>query len=184
LLAFITLVTFAPTFVEHCVKKFLPALLLIAAACSHSAKTVTTEPLPRRRTEPARTHEPEPTRSNDRLTGASTPRGAVTAFLEGVQAGDLQAMSVIFGTSRGPSRDNIERSELDKRLVILQCYFTHDKFRIVDESAGEGSHRIVTTELTRGSNTRTPKFYVVQGPANRWYVDNMEIAAVRDFCRK
>ncbi|MGH9421180.1 MAG: hypothetical protein ACRD3J_14480 [Thermoanaerobaculia bacterium] len=164
-------------------KKFLPALLLISVACSHSTRTVSTEPLPRHRTEPARKPEPE-TRSSERLTGASTPRGAVTAFLEGVQAGDLQAMSVIFGTSRGPSRDNMDRSELDKRLVILQCYFTHDKFRIVDESAGEGAHRIVTTELTRGSNTRTPKFYVIQGPSNRWYVDNMEIAAVRDFCRK
>jgi hypothetical protein len=181
--AFITLVTFAPTFVEHCVKKFLPALLLLAA-CSHSTKTVRTEPLPRRRSEPARTHEPAPTRSADRLTGASSPRAAVTAFLDAVKAEDLQAMSVIFGTSHGPSRDNIERSELDKRLVILQCYFTHDKFRIVDESPGEGGHRIVSTELTRGSNTRTPRFYAILGPSNRWYVDNMEIAAVRDFCRK
>jgi hypothetical protein len=169
--------------VEHCVKKFLPALLLIAA-CSHSTKTVTTEPLPRRRTEPARTHEPETIRSNDRLTGASTARGAVTAFLEGVQAGDIQAMSVIFGTSHGPSRDNMDRAELEKRLVILQCYFTHDKFRILDDSPGEGGHRVITTELTRGSNTRTPKFYAIPGPSNRWYVDNMEIAAVRDFCRK
>jgi hypothetical protein len=187
LLAFISLVTFAPTFVEHCVKKFLPALLLLAAsACSHSTKTVTTEPLPRRRSEPARTHEPTPapTRSSDRLTGAATPRAAVTEFLDAVKAQDIQAMSVIFGTSHGPSRDNIERSELEKRLVILQCYFTHDTFRIVDESAGEGGHRIVSTELTRGSNTRTPKFYAIQGPGNRWYVDNMEIAAVRDFCRK
>jgi hypothetical protein len=180
LLAFITLVTFAPTFVEHCVKKFLPALLLLAA-CSHTSQTTTTRPLPRR-SEPARTHEPA--RSADRLTGASSPRAAVTEFLDAVKAEDLQAMSVIFGTSHGPSRDNIERSELDKRLVILQCYFTHDKFRIVDESPGEGGHRIVTTELTRGNNTRTPRFYAIPGPSNRWYVDNMEIAAVRDFCRK
>lgn len=163
-------------------KKFLPALLLFAA-CSHTSQTTTTRPIPRR-SEPARTHEPSPTRSNDRLTGASSPRAAVSAFLDAVKAEDLQAMSVIFGTSRGPSRDNMERSELDKRLVILQCYFTHDKFRIVDESPGEGGHRIIFTELTRGSNTRTPKFYAIPGPSNRWYIDNMEIAAVRDFCRK
>ncbi len=164
-------------------KKFLPALLLLAA-CSHTTKRTTTEPIPRRRSEPARTREPAPTRASDRLTGAPTARAAVSNFLDAVKAEDLQAMSVIFGTSHGPSRDNIERSELDKRLVILQCYFTHDKFRIVDDSPGEGGHRIVTTELTRGANTRTPRFYVIAGPGNRWYVDNMEIAAVRDFCRK
>lgn len=93
-------------------------------------------------------------------------------------------MSVIFGTSHGPSRDNMDREELEKRLVILQCYFNHDKFRILDETVGDGGHRVVTAELTRGSNTRTPKFYVIAGPSNRYYVDNMEIAAVRDFCRK
>ena len=93
-------------------------------------------------------------------------------------------MSVIFGTSKGPSRDNMDRTELEKRLIILQCYFSSDKFRIVDEFPGETGHRVMTVELTKGSNTRTPKFYAILGPSNRYYIDNMEIAAVRDFCRK
>ncbi len=93
-------------------------------------------------------------------------------------------MSVIFGNNKGPSRDNMNRDELEKRLVILQCYFNHDKFRILSETPGESGHRVVEVELTRQGNIRTPAFYAVQGPQNRWYVDNMEIAAVRDFCRK
>ena len=93
-------------------------------------------------------------------------------------------MSVIFGTNRGPSRDNMDRAELEKRLIILQCYFSNDKFRILDENLGEGGHRVMTVELTKGSNTRTPRFYAILGPSNRYYIDNMEIAAVRDFCRK
>lgn len=92
-------------------------------------------------------------------------------------------MSVIFGTARGPARDNIKAEELEKRLIILQCYFNHDKFRILRETPGDGSHRVVTAELTRGSNTRSPAFYTIPGPGGRFYVDNMEIAAVRDFCR-
>lgn len=93
-------------------------------------------------------------------------------------------MSVIFGNNKGPSRDNMNRDELEKRLVILQCYFNHDKFRILSETPGESGHRVVEVELTRQGNIRTPAFYAVLGPQNRWYVDNMEIAAVRDFCRK
>ncbi len=92
-------------------------------------------------------------------------------------------MAVIFGTNRGPARDNMNREELVKRLIILQCYFSHDKFRILGEMPGEGGHRIVTAELTRGSVMRSPKFYLIPGPGNRYYLDNMEIAAVRDFCR-
>ena len=104
-------------------------------------------------------------------------------FLKAVRAQDIQAMSVLFGTKNGPSRDNMNRDELEKRLVILQCYFNHDKFRITGESPGEGGHRVIATELTRGTNNRTPRFYVIAGPEGRYYVDNMEIAAVRDFCR-
>jgi len=106
------------------------------------------------------------------------------SFLAAVKAQDIQAMSVIFGTSHGPSRDNMDRAELEKRLIILQCYFSNDKFRITDETPGEGGHRIYTVELTKGSNIRTPRFYAIAGPSNRYYIDNMEIAAVRDFCRK
>jgi hypothetical protein len=92
-------------------------------------------------------------------------------------------MAVNFGTSRGPSRDNMAREELERRLIILQCYFNHDKFRIVRDLPGDDNHRVVVAELTRGSNVRTPSFYTIAGPGGRYYVDNMEIAAVRDFCR-
>ena len=93
-------------------------------------------------------------------------------------------MSVVFGTSRGPSRDNIDRDQLDKRLVILQCFFNHDAARVYGETPGAGGHRVFIAELTRGRMTRTPHFYTIQGPGGRWFVDDMEIAAVREFCSK
>ncbi|MEO8575469.1 MAG: hypothetical protein ABI556_02155 [Gemmatimonadales bacterium] len=164
-------------------KRSLIALVFVTA-CSHPATTTTTTTAPigapGAGTAPATSTPP---RTIDQAPGAATPRLAVENFLNAVHAQDIQAMSGIFGTNRGPSRDNMNREELEKRLIILQCYFNHDKFRIVSESPGEGGHRIVATELTRGTNNRTPRFYVIPGPANRYYVDNMEIAAVRDFCR-
>lgn len=162
-------------------KKFLLAFFLVAA-CSRTTTTTRNAPIT-----PAPDKRPSAapsTRSGDRMAGAPTAKGAVEEFLTAVKAQDIQAMSVLFGTTRGPSRDNMDRTELEKRLIILQCYFSHDKFRIVDEYPGEGGHRVVTVELTKGSNIRNPKFYAIAGPSNRFYVDNMEIAAVRDFCRK
>ena len=115
-------------------------------------------------------------------TGAATPRLAVEQFLRGAQATDLQAMSAVFGTKAGPARETMDRTELEKRQVILACFFTHDSYRILGEAPGIGGHRDVRVELKKGKVTRQPTFYTIQGPSQRWYVDNMDIAAVRDFC--
>jgi hypothetical protein len=157
------------------VKKFLVSLLLFTA-CSRAATTTTTNPGPIGAA-------PAPAPASPNVTGSSAARLAVEGFLSAVKAQDIQAMSVIFGTSRGPARDNMNREELERRLIILQCYFNHDKFRILRETPGDAGNRVVTAELTRGSVARTPAFYAIAGPGGRWYVDNMEIAAVRDFCR-
>ena len=157
-------------------KKTLLALILFTA-CSRAATTTTTTT-----TGPVGAAAPAGA-TNPNLTGGGTPSAAVEQFLNAVRSQDIQAMSVNFGTSRGPSRDNMNRDELEKRLIILQCYFNHDKFRILREMPGDDNHRILVVELTRGSNTRTPSFYTIPGPGGRFYVDNMEIAAVRDFCR-
>jgi hypothetical protein len=178
LLAFASPVRFAPTIVEYSVKKKTLVLLFVLAACWPKVTTTTTTAPVGSTTAPAPVVAPP---SN--LTGGASPRAAVEQFLTAVKAQDIQAMSVIFGTKAGPSRDNMNREELEKRLVILQCYFNYDQFRILGETPGDGGHRVVQVELTKQGNVRTPNFYAITGPSARWYIDNMEIAAVRDFCR-
>jgi len=154
--------------VEKRVKRFAIVLLMLAACRTTSTTT-------------SNAGAPAPATGNQSI-GGPTPRLAVEQFLVAVHAQDLQAMSTVFGTSRGASRDNIDREQLEKRLIILQCYFNHDKFRIISENAGEAGHRVLTVELTRGRLIRLPHFYTIRGPGDRWFVDNMEIAAVREFC--
>jgi hypothetical protein len=116
------------------------------------------------------------------LTGAPAPQVAVQQFLSAVHAKDLQAMSTVFGTKNGPARETMDRTELEKREIILACYFAHDSARIISETAGLQDHRDVHVELKRGNLTRQTTFFTIKGPAGRWYVDNMDIASVRDFC--
>jgi len=157
------------------VTKFLLALFILTACARAGTSTTTT-------TGPVGSAPVSPSTPSN-ATGAATPRAAVEQFLNAVRAQDIQAMSVLFGTTKGPARDNINRDELERRLIILQCYFSHEKFRILRESPGDNNHRVFLVELTRGTNLRTPNFYTIAGPGGRFYVDNMEIAAVRDFCR-
>ncbi len=117
----------------------------------------------------------------NQLTGSAAPRVAIEQFLNAVRAQDIQAMSNIFGTGSGPARDNIDRVELEKRMLIMQCYFNHDKFRITGES-NQGSKRVFQFELTRGTRSRQTSALTVRGPSERWYIESLDIAAVRDFC--
>lgn len=91
-------------------------------------------------------------------------------------------MSVVWGTSRGPTRDTMDRNELERRAIILQCFLAHDQFRIVSEVPGDGARRIMAVAITRGDQTRQPSFHAVPGPGQRWYVENIDLASVRDFC--
>jgi hypothetical protein len=120
--------------------------------------------------------------NSGQLTGAPAAQLAVDQFLRAVNAKDIQAMGTVFGTKNGPARETMDRTELEKRLIILSCYFQHDSARTLGEAGGEAGHREVRVELKKGNMTRQSTFYTIQGPGKRWYVDNMDIAAVRDFC--
>ncbi|MGI8510696.1 MAG: hypothetical protein ACR2MQ_15410 [Gemmatimonadaceae bacterium] len=125
---------------------------------------------------------PPSTRASDTAPGAPTPEAAVQRFFNAARAQDLQAMSNVWGTSQGPARENMDRGELEKREVILQCYFNNDTYRILGVSPTAEGRRTVRVELARNGKTRTPTVYTVLGPSSRWYVENLDIAAVRDFC--
>jgi len=71
---------------------------------------------------------------------------------------------------------------MEKREIILVCYLTHDTSRVVAEAQGSEGRRDIRVELKRGNLTRQTTFYTIRGPRDRWYVENVDIAAVRDFC--
>ncbi len=122
------------------------------------------------------------TAGNTGLTGATAPRLAAEQFLTAVKANDLQAMSTVWGTQNGPVRETMERTSMEKREIILVCYLTHDTSRIIGEAAGTQGRRDIRVELKRGNLTRQTTFYTIKGPRDRWYVENVDIAAIRDFC--
>ena len=115
-------------------------------------------------------------------TGAADARSAVESFLRAARAQDLDAMSVIWGTERGPVRDEMERTERERRQLVMMCYLNHDRHQILSETQGEAS-RTLAVQLSRGSLTRTTNFVTVRGRDNRWYVQEAALQPLTDFCR-
>lgn len=118
------------------------------------------------------------------LPGAPAARGAVEKFLSAVRAEDLQAMSTVWGSERGPARDIIpDRAELEKREIVMQCYLSHDRYRILSDAAGAEQKRVFRVELTKGNLTRATTFTTVPGPQERWYVLEADLEPVKDLCK-
>jgi hypothetical protein len=118
------------------------------------------------------------------LPGAAAPRQAVERFLGAARSQDLQEMSIAWGTSRGPARDQMERSELEKRVIVMLGCYDSEKHRIIDEMPGDDGKRVLRVELTKGTVTKTPRFTTVKGPADRWYVEDADFAAVSALCKR
>ena len=107
-------------------------------------------------------------------------------FVGAANSQDLQAMGAVWGDEKGAARDNMDRNELERRLIILQPCYAHDRAQVLDEQMGmTPTERLVRIQLTRGNRTKTLQFKVVRGPSNRWYVGDTAYESVQaDFCRR
>ena len=144
-------------------KKLLIGLLLLAACTTRTTVVPTTSagPVP------------------------SGARPALDAFLTAIRSKDLQALGANWGDKEGAIRDSkrISRDELEKRELLLMCYFSHDSYTVLDDQAVAGGERKLTVRLTKGTLSRTTDFLLASAP-ERWYVRSGNIEPVRDLCSR
>jgi hypothetical protein len=116
-------------------------------------------------------------------TGAPSSAQAVAQFIAAARAQDLQAMSAVWGNAEGPTRDRIDRQELERRLLIIICHLKHDESRIGPPQAGEAGRQLHMVELTQGVRTASVTFTGVKASrSDRWYVENVDLMPLRAFC--
>lgn len=154
-------------------RKLISALaLIVVAACASQTTTSTTTATPRA--------------SVSGGTGAADPRGAVSGFLGAVKSQNLQALSTYWGTKDGAVRDqgSMTRDELEKRELLMMCYLRHDSYRVATDAPGTNGERVLAVELTHGTLTATTNFYAVVSSKGRWYVRQVDLEPVAEFCRR
>ena len=149
-------------------KKLIAILALVAEAACHSAPApATSGPI---------------LRGNE--TGAPDAASAIRAFMDAVKQQDIQAMGAIWGTAQGPARDFMKRTDLESREFIMICYLKHDRYDIVGDAPNPGGARAYAVSLTLGPLSGSTKFQVVPGPANRWYVQDVDLQPLQAFCAR
>ena len=143
-------------------KKFAVVLLLLLSACPKS-------------------HGYDGPKASS-STGAPNPRAAVDGFLAAVHSQDLQAMSGYWGSEKGPAREALARDVLEKRELIMQCYLSHDRYNVLSEMSGDKGRRVLRVSLSKGGMTKETNFTAVQGPADRWYVEEVDLSNTAALC--
>ena len=112
--------------------------------------------------------------------GAPAPIDAVQRFVGAARAADARTMMTLWGTTKGSVGGD---ADVEKRMIIFQCFLGHDAARVVSDVPGMGASRAVTVELRQGELTRQTRFNAIEGPGRRWFVESFDIKAVTDFCR-
>jgi len=116
--------------------------------------------------------------------GAADPASAVHAFVSAAKAQDLQAMSLVWGTSAGPARASMNRDELEKREIVIVRCITHDSYAIIGDAPGLNGKRVFAVALKRRDLTRTTNFNAVPGPSGRWFVESVDMEPLQEFCNR
>ena len=114
--------------------------------------------------------------------GAPTPQLAVEHFLTAAKAQNLQALAMAWGTDKGPARDVVDRSQIERRELIMMCYLNHDSYRVRSEGPAQEGRRAFIVDLNRGGLVRTTTVTTVPGPAQRYYVEQVALEPLTDLC--
>ena len=117
--------------------------------------------------------------------GAVTGKAAVEGFLKAVKAQDLQTMSAVWGTTKGAARDQMKREDLEKRLIIMQCTLTHDRWAFIEDRPRlqTGGRQEFQIELFQAQRSAKTSILTVTGPGGRWFVEDINLLPLKEFCR-
>jgi len=116
--------------------------------------------------------------------GADSSEQAVVQFLNGARADDLQAISAVWGNADSPTRERVDRQELERRLLIMVCHLRHDESRVGVAQRAEAGRTMHMVDLVADGNTVALPFTTVQNArSGRWFVENVDLQPARDRCR-
>ena len=116
------------------------------------------------------------------MEGAPDATSAIRGFMAAAKLQSVQSLSLWWGDSQGPTRDLIDRDELEKReLIMLKC-LKHDRYDVVGEAPTAGGARDVIVNLMYRDAQNTTHLTVVLGPHSRWYVQNVDLKPLQSVC--
>ncbi len=114
------------------------------------------------------------------------PQVTITRFMSAVDANNLMAMGQLWGTKRGPAIEKMDRSDLEKRLTVMQRYLIHDEYEVLDgETMGrvDDGTRAYRIRLTRAGCVHDVPFELVR-VGGGWLVSSIDLTQAGNPARR
>jgi len=97
----------------------------------------------------------------------------------------MDQMSAVWGNAESPTRDRVERQELERRLLIMTCHLKHDESRLAPAQMGEAGRMLLRADLKQGMKEVTVPFTLVKNPRTEmWFVEDVDLRPAREFCTR
>ncbi|MGH7458969.1 MAG: hypothetical protein ACREKN_07840 [Longimicrobiaceae bacterium] len=118
---------------------------------------------------------------SDTSPGAVAPSAAVERFLQLASESDYAGMGWVFGTVEGSVMRRDQPDEVERRMYAIADVLRNTGYAIRGESpipGRTGSAVRVLVDLMRQGEPVPVPFVTVRGPADRWFVEQVELEAV------
>ena len=108
---------------------------------------------------------------------AASAEVAVQGFMQAVADSNLERMSGLWGSTRGPAARTKEPADYERRIVIMQAYLRDSPYRILSnlQDGATPARRILQVELQRDKCTKLVPFTVVRAD-DGWLVNSIDLA--------
>ena len=114
--------------------------------------------------------------------GGADATSAVRGFMAAAKLQSIQSLSMWWGDAAGPTRNTMEKDQLEKReLIMLKC-LKHDRYDVVGDAPSPGGGRDVVVNMIYRDAESTTHLTVVPGPENRWYVQSVDLTPLHSVC--
>ena len=109
----------------------------------------------------------------------ATPEATIEAFLDAVNASDLERMAGLWGDERGPSTISKKLSDEERRqiMTIMQRLLRSESRRLASSNNTTPARPVRTYELTQGSRTFQVPFTCATSRYGGWLVADIGLDA-------
>lgn len=108
---------------------------------------------------------------------AASAEVAVQSFMQAVADSNLERMSSLWGSTKGPASRTKEPPDYERRIVIIQAYLRGAPYRILSnlQDGSNPGRRILQVEIQRDKCTKQVPFTVVRADGG-WLVNSIDLA--------
>jgi hypothetical protein len=106
-----------------------------------------------------------------------TPESSVRSFLQAVADSNIEQMSLLWGTEKGPAGRTKQPADYTKRMEVIQIYLRNTAYTVgaIHNVESDPSRKIVNVVFDRKACLRTMPVTVVQTPKDGWIINQMDL---------